>query len=35
VFDEGADNRQIYQTCVQPLIECTFQGAKTTCFAYG
>ena len=21
--------------CVQPLIECTFQGAKTTCFAYG
>lgn len=20
---------------MQPLIECTFQGAKTTCFAYG
>lgn len=21
--------------CVQPLVECTFAGAKTTCFAYG
>jgi kinesin family protein 2/24 len=21
--------------CVQPLVQCTFAGAKTTCFAYG
>jgi hypothetical protein len=21
--------------CVQPLIECSFQGANATCFAYG
>ena len=20
---------------MQPLVQCTFQGAKTTCFAYG
>ena len=26
---------QIYQICVQPLVSSTFEGANTTCFAYG
>ena len=34
-FDLGAHNREIYETCVQPLVAWTFKGAKTTCFAYG
>lgn len=34
-YSEEADNQQIYQECVLPLVSETFKGAKTTCFAYG
>ena len=34
-YDKEADNNQIYQECVLPLVSETFKGAKTTCFAYG
>lgn len=34
-YAEDADNQQIYQECVLPLVSETFKGAKTTCFAYG
>ena len=34
-YSELADNNQIYQECVLPLVSETFKGAKTTCFAYG
>lgn len=35
VFSESVDNRELYTTCVQPLVTAAFQGAKVTCFAYG
>lgn len=35
VFNCDADNHQIYQECVLPLVVEAFKGAKTTCFAYG
>lgn len=35
MFDCEADNNQIYQECVLPLVVEAFKGAKTTCFAYG
>mmetsp|Transcript_9549 Transcript_9549/g.18604 ORF Transcript_9549/g.18604 Transcript_9549/m.18604 type:complete len:505 (-) Transcript_9549:4248-5762(-) len=35
VFSEAVDNRELYATCVQPLVTAAFQGAKVTCFAYG
>ena len=35
VFDSDADNGNIYQECVLPLVVEAFKGAKTTCFAYG
>ena len=34
-FDHEADNQNIYDECVLPLVAETFKGAKTTCFAYG
>jgi kinesin family member 2/24 len=34
-FDSEANNAEIYQECVLPLVAETFKGAKTTCFAYG
>lgn len=34
-YSDEADNQQIYQECVLPLVSETFKGAKTTCFAYG
>ena len=34
-YSEEADNQQIYQETVLPLVSETFKGAKTTCFAYG
>ena len=34
-YNDDADNMQIYQECVLPLVSETFKGAKTTCFAYG
>ena len=34
-YNDDADNMQIYQECVRPLVSETFKGAKTTCFAYG
>jgi len=34
-FDSDADNERIYEECVQPLVRYTFEGANTTCFAYG
>ena len=35
VFECDANNQDIYQECVLPLVAETFKGAKTTCFAYG
>jgi len=35
VYDSDADNNQIYQECVLPLVVEAFKGAKATCFAYG
>lgn len=34
-FGHEADNQNIYDECVLPLVAETFKGAKTTCFAYG
>lgn len=34
-FDENSNNQLIYNTCIQPLIDSAFLGAKVTCFAYG
>ncbi len=34
-FDSEAQNQDIYQECVLPLVAEAFKGAKTTCFAYG
>lgn len=34
-FDHTIDNLTIYDICVKPLVNCTFQGSNTTCFAYG
>jgi len=34
-FDGDADNQDIYDNCVLPLVAETFKGNKTTCFAYG
>lgn len=33
VFDEEADNAEVYRRTAAPLIESVFQGAKATCFA--
>jgi len=35
VFEVDAENHEIYQECVLPLVVEAFKGAKTTCFAYG
>jgi hypothetical protein len=35
VFDSDRPNQDIYEECVLPLVVETFNGAKTTCFAYG
>jgi len=35
VFDENANNMEIYTECCQPLIQKVFQKCKATCFAYG
>lgn len=34
-FDSDANNLQIYNECVYPLVRYTFEGSNTTCFAYG
>lgn len=34
-YDEQANNQQIYQEAIHPLIENAFMGAKISCFAYG
>lgn len=35
VFDSNQDNHEIYEQCVKPLVDCTFNGINSTCFAYG
>lgn len=35
VFEHTQDNNEIYNECILPLVTETFNGAKTTCFAYG
>lgn len=35
VFEHTDDNNAIYNECILPLVTETFNGAKTTCFAYG
>ena len=35
VFSETVSNEDLYNRCVQPLINAAFTGAKVTCFAYG
>lgn len=34
-FDETVTNEQLYESCVRPIIDAVFKGAKCTCFAYG
>ncbi|KXS20169.1 kinesin-domain-containing protein [Gonapodya prolifera JEL478] len=35
VFDEAANNEDVYRRTAQPLVESIFTGGKATCFAYG
>ncbi|KAJ1799022.1 hypothetical protein LPJ59_002113 [Coemansia sp. RSA 2399] len=35
VFDEDADNVQVYARTAKPLVEYVFTGGNATCFAYG
>ncbi|KAJ2564849.1 hypothetical protein IW140_005608, partial [Coemansia sp. RSA 1813] len=35
VFDESADNVQVYARTAKPLVEYVFSGGNATCFAYG
>ncbi|KAJ2786513.1 hypothetical protein H4R21_007182, partial [Coemansia helicoidea] len=35
VFDEHADNTQVYARTAKPLVEYIFGGGNATCFAYG
>lgn len=35
VFDEGANNSDVYQRTAMPLVDYIFTGGKATCFAYG
>ncbi|CAG9325919.1 unnamed protein product [Blepharisma stoltei] len=35
VFNEDTTNQGLYSSCIQPLVQAAFQGAKVTCFAYG
>ncbi|KAJ1847779.1 hypothetical protein LPJ73_004162, partial [Coemansia sp. RSA 2703] len=35
VFDEHADNTQVYERTAKPLVEYIFTGGNATCFAYG
>lgn len=35
VFDEAANNMDVYTRTAQPLVDSIFHKGKATCFAYG